>query len=99
MCSMSFGIIHRFAGGTQEQYENSIKAVHRDGGKTLPEGQTLHVAGSTKDGWVIVAVHDSKASWESFRDKVLGPGLAGVENGLPGPPDETEFEVYKVQTG
>jgi hypothetical protein len=95
---MSFGIIHRFAGGTQEQYENSIKAVHPDGGKKLPKGQTLHVAGPTSDGWVIVAVHDSQATWEDFRDNILGPGLAQVDNGLPGPPDETSFEVYKVQT-
>ena len=96
---MNFGVIHRFAGGTQEQYENSIKAVHPDGGKKLPAGQTLHVAGPTSDGWVIVAVHDSKASWEDFRDNILGPGLAKVENGFAGPPQETSFEVYKVQTG
>jgi hypothetical protein len=96
---MAFGVIHRFAGGTQEQYENSIKAVHPDGGKKLPEGQTVHVAGKTNDGWVIVAVHDSAASWEHFRDNVLVPGLSKVENGLQGPPEETSFEVYKLQTG
>jgi hypothetical protein len=95
---VAFGVIHRFAGGTREQYENSIKAVHPDGGKGLPKGQTLHVAGSTPDGWVILAVHDSAESWERFRDNVLVPGLAGVENGLGGPPDETTFEVFKVQT-
>jgi hypothetical protein len=96
---MSFGIIHRFAGGTHEQYDNSIKAVHPDGGQRLPEGQTLHVAGPTSDGWLVIAVHDSQASWEHFRDAILVPGLAQVENGLPGPPEETEFEVYKLQTG
>ena len=95
---MSFGIIHRFAGGTQEQYENSIKAVHPDGGKKLPAGQTFHVAGPTNDGWLIIAVHDSQASWETFRDEILGPRLPEVKNGLPGPPDETSFEVYKHQT-
>jgi len=42
---MPFGVIHRFAGGTQEQYENAIKAVHPNGGKGLPEGQTVHIAG------------------------------------------------------
>jgi len=93
-----FGIIHRFAGGTREQYENAIKAVHPNGGKGLPAGQTLHVAGPTADGWVIVAVHDSAESWERFRDDVLVPGLAGVENGLVGPTDETTFEVHRVQT-
>lgn len=95
---MSFGIIHRFAGGTQEQYENTVKVVHPDGGKGLPPGQSLHLAGSTDDGLIIVAVHDSKASWEQFRDGTLVPGLAKVENGLPGPPVETEFEVHHFQT-
>jgi hypothetical protein len=95
---MSFGIIHRFAGGTKEQYENSIKAVHPDGGKKLPKGQTLHLAGPTSDGWVIVAVHDSQATWEDFRDNILGPGLAKVENGFAGPPQETSFEVDHLQT-
>ncbi len=95
---MSFGIMHRFPGGTQEQYDNSIKAVHPDGGNSLPAGQTLHVAGPTSDGWLIVAVHDSKAAWEKFRDEILGPGLAQVENGLAAPQQETEFEVYKLQT-
>ncbi len=96
---MSYGIIHRFPGGTQEQYENTIKVVHPDGGKGLPDGQTLHLAGSTGDGWIVVAVHDSKAGWERFRDTTLVPGLAKVSNGLPGPPEETSFEVVKVQTG
>lgn len=94
---MPFGIIHHFADGTREQYDNSIKVVHPDGGKGLPAGQSLHVAGQTSNGWVIIAVHDSAESWEQFRDDVLVPGLAGVENGL-GSPDETTFEVYTVQT-
>jgi hypothetical protein len=95
---MSYGIVHRFPGGTKEQYDNSIKAVHPNGGKDLPAGQTLHVAGATDDGWLIVAVHESKESWEKFRDDVLEPGLAKVENGFAGPPQETTFEVHKVQT-
>jgi hypothetical protein len=95
---MSFGIVHRFAGGTQEQYDNTLKVVHPDGGKSLPAGQTLHVAGPTDDGWFIMAIHDSQKSWETFRDDVLGPGLGKVDNGLQGPPEEISFEVYKVQT-
>jgi hypothetical protein len=95
---MSFGIIHRFAGGTQEQYDNTLKVVHPDGGKKLPAGQTLHVAGPTSDGWVVVAIHDSQATWDTFRDQTLVPGLAKVENGFPGPPEETTFEPYHVQT-
>ena len=92
----AFGIIHRFKGGTREQYENGLKVVHPGGGKALPRGQTLHVAGPTEDGWIVVAVHESKESWERFRDETLLPGLAQVENGFQGPPEETSFEVDRV---
>ena len=94
----TYGIIHTFPGGTQEQYEAGLKVVHPDGGAGLPDGQLLHLAGPSGDGWTVVAVHDSKASWEKFRDDVLMPGLAKVENGLPGPPQETTFDVVKFQT-
>ena len=69
---MAYGVVHQFAGGTKDQYEASVAAVHpSDGG--LPEGQISHVAGPTADGWVIVAIHDSKESWERFRDGTLLP--------------------------
>ncbi len=45
-----------------------------------------------------MAVPDSAESWERLRDTVLLPGLTKVENGLPDPPEETTFEIYKVQT-
>jgi hypothetical protein len=42
----------------------------------------------------VVAIHDSKESWERFRDEALLPGLQELgEKGLPGPPEETTFEV------
>ena len=90
---MSYGVVHRFAGGTREQYEASLAAVHPAGGG-LPEGQLFHAAGPSADGWTIVAVHDSKDSWEAFRDTILGPRLAaGIEGGFTGPPEEIAFEV------
>ena len=72
---MAFGVVHTFAGGTKEQYEASIGAVHpADGG--LPEGQVFHAAGPSTGGWTIVAVHDSKESWERFRDGILMPTMS-----------------------
>ena len=62
---MAYGVIHRFPGGTQSQYEASVGAVHPAGGG-LPEGQISHLAGPTEDGWIIVAIHDSQESWEQF---------------------------------
>jgi hypothetical protein len=91
---MSYGVVHQFPGGTKEQYEASIRAVHPEGGG-LPDGQLSHVAGPSAGGWTIVAVHDSQQSWETFRDGILGPTLAaGIAGGFEGPPLETAFEVH-----
>jgi hypothetical protein len=94
----TFGIVNRFPGGTREQYENVREVVHPDGGKALPPGQMLHLAGQSQDGWLVMAVHDSRESWERFRDETLLPGLASVENGPPSPPQEMTFEVQVFQT-
>ena len=60
----------------------------------LPEGQVFHVAGPSADGWVIVAIHDSRQSWEKFRDGTLMPRMqAGIDGGFTAPPRETSFEV------
>jgi hypothetical protein len=95
---MAYGIVHRFAGGTKEQYEASLAKVHPHGGGELPEGQTLHIGGATEDGWIIVAIHDSRESWERFRDQTLRPGLAELGDvGFAEPTEETAFEVHKLQ--
>jgi hypothetical protein len=91
--AMAYGVVHKFPGGTKEQYETSIAAVHpSDGG--LPAGQLFHAAGPSADGWTIVAIHDSRESWERFRDEILMPRMAaGIEGGFPTPPEETTFMV------
>lgn len=94
----TFGITHFFESGTEEQYRNTLKIVHPDGGSRLPEGQTYHAAGPTGDGWQIVAMWDSQASWEKFRDDTLLPGFEEVEDGLPAPPEETTFSIANEQT-
>jgi hypothetical protein len=94
--AMPFGIIHHFPGGTQQQYEASIAAVHpsRD---QLPEGQTFHAAGPSARGWTIMVVFDSRQSWEGFRDGTLMPRFQqGIEGGFATPPEETEIDLYTV---
>jgi hypothetical protein len=94
---MAYGIVHHFPGGTKEQYEATLTAVHptRD---SLPEGQIFHAAGPSAGGWTVVAVHDSKESWERFRDGILLPRLQqGVSGGFTAPPQETAFEVHNLQ--
>jgi hypothetical protein len=90
---MRYGISHYFPGGTKEQYEATLAAVHPSGGR-LPDGQIFHAAGPTQGGWLIVAIHDSKESWERFRDSILLPKMQqGVPGGFSTPPQETAFDV------
>ncbi len=95
---MAYAIVHKFKGGTKEQYEASLAAVHPKGG--LPEGQIFHTAGPSVDGyWTIVAVHESKESWERFRDNILNPRLKeGVKGGFTAMPEETAFEIYNLRS-
>ena len=93
-----FGITNYFKGGTAEQYDNTVKAVHPDGGKGLPAGQLYHAAGPTSDGFQVVAIWDSRASWDKFRDETLLPAFASTANALPGPPEITEFDVHNEMT-
>ena len=67
---MAYGVIHFFPGGTKDQYEASIGAVHPSR-SSLPKGQIFHAAGPSAGGWTIVAIHESKQSWEAFRDAIL----------------------------
>ena len=93
---MAFGVIHHFPGGTKENYEASIAAVHPSDG-SLPKGQVFHAAGPVPGGWTILAVHDSKESWEQFRDTILMPRMEqGIDGGFPTPPEQTEIDLYKV---
>ncbi len=93
---MAYAIVHHFPGGTKEQYEASIAAVH-PGKDQLPDGQIFHAAGPSEGGWTIVAVHDSKENWEQFRDNILMPRMQqGITGGFPTPPQETAIDVYKL---
>jgi hypothetical protein len=90
---MAYGIVHYFEGGTKEQYDATVAAVHPSDG-SLPDGQLSHVAGPSSGGWMICAVHKSKESWEQFRDGTLDPRIqAGIDGGFATPPQETGFEV------
>jgi hypothetical protein len=92
---MAYGIVHHFPGGTEEQYEASLAAVHPADG--LPDGQIFHAAGPSDGGWTIMAVHESKESWEQFRDGILMPRMqAGIEGGLS-EPQETAFDIHNLQ--
>ncbi len=59
----------------------SRRCIPAGGG--LPKGQIFHAAGASAGGWTIVAVHDSKESWERFRDGILMPRMKqGIKGGF-----------------
>jgi hypothetical protein len=90
---VAYAIVNHFAGGTRQQYEATVAAVHPSDG-SLPEGQLYHVAGPSDGGWTVVATHDSKESWEQFRDGTLMPRMqAGIDGGFTAPPQEITFDV------
>jgi len=90
---MAYGIVHEFPGGTKAQYGASIATVHPSDG-SLPAGQIFHAAGPSAEGWTIIAVHETKESWERFRDSILMPAMQrGVEGGFTAPPHEIGFDV------
>lgn len=93
---MNYGITHFFPGGTKENYEASIAAVHPAKG-VLPKGQIFHAAGPAAGGWLIVAIHESKENWEAFRDGILMPAMGkGIKGGFASPPTETAFSVHNL---
>ena len=93
---MAYGIVHFFPGGTKEQYDASLAAVHP--GVGLPKGQTFHAAGPSAGGWTVMAVHESKESWERFRNDILMPKLQqGVKGGFTMAPQEQAFEIYNLR--
>ena len=45
-----------------------------------------------------MAVHDSKESWERFRDGILMPQMQkGIKGGFANPPEEIAIEVHNLQ--
>lgn len=95
---MAYGIIHFYPDGTKAQYDAEIAVVHPDGGATLPAGQPYHAAGPSPGGWSIVAIHDSKESWETFLTTVLSPTIQSqLKGGFKTEPQATYFEVDNLQ--
>jgi hypothetical protein len=93
---VAFLITHFYEGGTAEQYEAVLAAAHPAGG--LPPGQVYHAAGPTDGGWLIVAVWDSKASFDGFLADTLMPALQKTTGGFAGPPQERTAEVANLVT-
>jgi hypothetical protein len=91
---MAFLITHFYEGGTAEQYRAVVDAAHPAGG--LPAGQTYHAAGPTDGGWLIAAVWDSQAAFDTFVHDTLLPALQAVDGGFAGPPEQRTAEIANL---
>ena len=95
---MAYGIIHFYPNGTKSQYDAEIAVVHPHGGAGLPVGQLYHAAGPSPGGWSVVAIHDSKETWQKFLDGVLLPTIQSqIKDGFKSEPQATYFEVDHLQ--
>jgi hypothetical protein len=96
MDTKACGVVHFFPGSTEDQYRASIAAVHPGEG-LLPQGQIFHAAGASDGGWTVLAVHESRESWEKFRDGILMPKMtAGIPGGFEVTPVETVVDVTNL---
>jgi hypothetical protein len=94
---MAYVITHFFEGGTADQYDVVVKAAHPGG--VLPAGQSYHVSGPTEGGWLVVAVWDTKETYDRFMSETLMPALSQVSGGFDGMPQQREAEVTNLVTG
>lgn len=94
---MNYGITHYFPGGTKESYDAVMAAMNTTRGRVIPEGQIFHAAGPAPGGWMIVAIHDSKQSWDRFWADVALPAFKqGIPGGFTSAPTETTFDVQSL---
>jgi len=72
--------------------------VQPHGGASLPEGQLYHAAGPSPGGWSIIAIHDSKETWQNFLDGVLLLTIRSqIKGGFYVEPQASYFEVDQLQ--
>lgn len=90
---MSYLITHHFEGATQEQYDAITARVHPAGG--LPAGQLHHFAGPSADGFLVVAVWESKELNDEFQAK-LGPAVSAMDDPPPPPEERTAVVTNEV---
>jgi len=91
---MAYVISHFFEGGTAEQYQAVLEVAHPAVG--LPAGQQFHAAGPTDGGWLVVALWDTKESYDSFVGSTLMPALQTTKGAFAGPPEERAAEVANL---
>ena len=91
---MAYLTTNFFEGGTADQYRVVLGAAHPNG--VLPTGQKYHFSGPTEGGWLVVAVWDSKESYDHFMSETLMPALSQVSGGFTGIPQRRDVEDVHI---
>lgn len=90
---MPYVISHFFPGGTAVQYEAVMIALNGGLG-SIPEGQIVHFAGPVPGGFQVIAVQESKESWDRFVSETFAPMMGkGIAGGFEAPPAELAFRT------
>jgi hypothetical protein len=92
---MAYLVTHFCPGGTEDQYNKTVAAVHPPGAP--PEGQIYHAAGPAEGGILIASVWDSKAGADHFVQEVLLAAMP-VEGGFEGRPEERSAELMNLMS-
>ncbi|MBM3633889.1 MAG: hypothetical protein FJW99_01130 [Actinobacteria bacterium] len=87
---------HFYPGGTAEQHAEVLEAVHAD--RALPPDRLLSPAGPTDGGWLISAVRESRAAFETFAAETLMPALVGIDGDFATAPEERLAECTLFHT-
>jgi hypothetical protein len=93
---MAVGIRIKFAGVTQEQFDEMNK--HVDPAGDPPKGLLFHASGPIDGGWGVIDFWESRADFDAFTPRIQqSVAAAGVE--MQSAPDIKEFPVHETFAG
>ena len=93
---MAVGIRIRFAGITQDQFDEVNK--HVDPTSDPPKGLLFHASGPIDGGWGVIDFWESREDFDAFTPRIQSSvAAAGIE--LQSPPDVKEFPVHETFAG
>jgi hypothetical protein len=93
---MAVGIRIKFAGLTQEQFDEINKHVDPVGDP--PNGLLFHASGPIDGGWGVIDFWESRQHFDAFAPRIQqSVNAAGIQT--QGPPDIKEFPVHETFAG
>jgi hypothetical protein len=91
---MSVGIRVKFADMTHEQFDAVNARV--DVPSNPQPGLIFHVSGPIEEGWHVIDIWESRATFDTFLQDRVQPAIAASGVELHGPPVIQEFAVHEM---